>query len=643
MTIWDEIRTVSVVFIMLLLPGWALLSIGQYWKRWEPLQRWFLALSLGIAVYPVMFYVARVVIPFLHIGQNKLLVFIGVCSAIVIYCYRKVWKDQFKLGEKSVWVLFILLITMSTRFFLAHQYPYPAWTDSLHHSINTKLVMINGQLPYTMMPYDPADLSVYHLGLYALTGSTGLLAEVAPHSALIWFCQVVNGFAAIGVFLVLDKMVNRTAALAGMVFAGLLSFQPAWYFNWGRDTQLVGQTLLLPAALVFWDLVESLVNRPIEKIHHKLPGILSSMTLLVGVAMIHFRVAAFLLPLIILFAGLGIFKKRLTRKDRTKTVAIILLTGLLCFIVVLPAFLPAIQNYLNPIEFSDSNLDLPKQPEKLTEDPYYTFKWETFYSLGLPRNLTILVLAGFFTSLFNPKARSLALFIVVWLMILVIEGYLYLFNIRELAFINMTGIMIMAYLPGAILFGLLIDNLTIFVIKSFGPNSENVIVTALLLLGIAFAPDRVKGIEEYRHYMSAEDEIAMIWMKSNLPKDSVIGINSAYWTFTAFTGTDAGYWIPYFSELETSTLTMISDRSTKYNLARERTQTIIDFYSDVNMLSSLCDQGVDYLYTAKKSPYTQRDFDFKLLLSTDDVRMVYDQGGVQILKICPTNSSLTEN
>lgn len=638
MTLWDEIRTVLVILIMLLAPGWALLSIGQYWKRWEPLQRWFLALSLGIAVYPVMFYVARVVIPFLHIGQNKLLMFIGVCSAIVIYRYREDWKDQFKLGKNSGWILFILVITMATRLILAHQYPYPAWTDSLHHAINTKLVMINGQLPYTMMPYDSADLSVYHLGLYALTGSTGLLSRVAPHSALIWFCQVINGFAAIGVFLVLDKMVNRTAALAGMVFAGLLSFQPAWYFNWGRDTQLVGQTLLLPAALVFWELVESLVNPPIKKVGHIFSGMMISILLLVGVAMIHFRVAAFLLPIILLFAGQGIFKRGLVKSKRVKITSLIFLTGLLCFILVLPAFLPAIQNYLNPIEFSDSNLDLPQQPEKLTEDPYYTFKWKTFYSLGLPRNLTILALIGLITSLFNQKTRAFVLLIVVWLMILVVEGYLYLLNIRELAFINMTGIMIMAYLPGALLFGLLINNLAILMIKVFGPYLEKVIVTVLLLLGIVFAPDRVKGIEEFRHFVTSEDEIAMAWMKTNLPKDSVIGINSTYWTVTAFTGTDAGYWIPYFAELETSTLTMISDRSPKYNLARERTETIVDFYSDIELLPSLCEQGVDYLYTAKKPPYNQRDFDFKSIFSTGEAVMVYDRGEVQILEICLTNS-----
>ena len=635
MTTLNEIRTVLTILIMLLAPGWALLSIGQYWKRWEPLHRWFLALCLGIAVYPVIFYLARVITPFLHIGRNKLLIFIGVCLAIVIYRYRKDWKEQFRFGKNSGWVLFIFVVTITTRLFLADQYPYPAWTDSLHHTIITKLVMLNGQLPYTMIPYDPADLSVYHLGLYSLTGSSGLLADIAPHSALIWFCQVINGFSAIGVFLVLDKMVGRTAALAGMVFAGLLSFQPAWYFNWGRDTQLVGQTLLLPTALVFWEFVESITNNPTEKITDRIPATIITSLLLVGVAMIHFRVAAFLLPIIILFAFLGVFKKGLRRDIRTKTAVIILLTGLLCFILVLPAFLPAIQNYLNPLNFNETNSDLPQQPEKLTEDPYYTFEWKSFFSLGLPKNLTILALAGLIVGFFNPKTRKLALLIVFWLVVLVVEGYLYLLNIREIAFINMTGIMIIAYLPGALLFGILIDNLTDLSAKVFGPDTENVIVTLLLLLGVAFAPDRVEGVESYRQFMSTEDEIAMTWMKSNLPKDSVIGINSTYWAVTAFTGTDAGYWIPYFAELETNTRTMVDDGSPEYYLARERTNTIINLYSDLNFLAPLCEQGIDYLYSAKKTPYNERDFDIDSTLSTGEASLIYDRGGVQLIEICP--------
>ncbi|MGB4595303.1 MAG: hypothetical protein WBI14_05300 [Anaerolineaceae bacterium] len=619
---------------MLLLPGWALLSLGQYWKRWQPLQRWFLALSLGIAVYPVMFYLARAIVPSLHIGLNKLIVFLIICALIVAWRYQHDWKDQFKLGKHAPWVIVVLVVTMATRLILAHQYPYPAWTDSLHHSIITKLVMINGQLPYTMLPYDPGGLSVYHLGLYSLTGSAGLLAGIAPHSALLWFCQVINGFAAIGVFLVLDKLVSRTAAIAGLVFAGLMSFQPAWYFNWGWDTQLVGQTLLLPAALVFWDFLQSIVKPSREKPSHGLSAIFIVAILLAGCALVHWRVAAFLLPVIILLALLALFNRGLNTPERKKIVGAILITGLVSFVMILPAFLPAINDYLSPPLANNTNFELPATPRKLSEDPYFRFSWKTFYVLGVNKELSIIALFGLIVGLISPKTRSFSLVLLFWLIVLVIEGYLYIFNIRKLAFINMTGVMIVGYLPGALGFGLLVENVNIAFGKVFGSVSENVAVAALLFIGVVFAPDRVKGVESYRHYMTPQDEAAMAWMKSNLAKDAVIGINTEYWTKTEFVGTDAGFWIPYYAELETSTRTMASGRSSDYYLVRMRTDLIIDLYSDPGLLPDLCGQGVDYLYSANKPPYNRQDFDFEALSLHTGTSLVYDRDGVQILEIC---------
>lgn len=84
MTMWDEIKTVSIVIIMLLLPGWALLSFSQYWKRWETLQRWFLALCLGIAVYLVIYYVTRAIAPDFRIGTRKLVFLLGASLVIII-------------------------------------------------------------------------------------------------------------------------------------------------------------------------------------------------------------------------------------------------------------------------------------------------------------------------------------------------------------------------------------------------------------------------------------------------------------------------------------------------------------------------------------------------------------------------------
>src|SRR5690606_17699150 len=76
------------------------------------------------------------------------------------------------------------------------------------------------------------------------------------HSALLWMSQFLNGICGIGVFLFLDKKVSRFSGLAGMTIVGLLSFQPALYFSWGRFTQLGSQVILFQAVLIFWLIIE---------------------------------------------------------------------------------------------------------------------------------------------------------------------------------------------------------------------------------------------------------------------------------------------------------------------------------------------------------------------------------------------------
>ncbi|MGI6251455.1 MAG: hypothetical protein ACOYKD_08905 [Anaerolineaceae bacterium] len=634
MTLWCEIKTIVVILAMLLLPGWALLSLGKYRERWQPLQRWFLALCLGIAVYPVIFYAARVVFPGLLIGTNKLLLFLALCALMIILRLRKDWKAQFSLGRHAGFILFILLLTLGTRLYLAHMYPYPAWTDSVHHSIITKLVMQSGQLPTTMLPYDPGSLSGYHLGLYSLTGPLGLLTGIPPHSSLIWFCQFVNGLAGLGVFLVLDRKVSRVAGLAGLVFAGLLSFQPAWYFNWGRDTQLVAQSILLPAGLAFWDLLEHANKSAEEPRCNRYIGILLTSILVAGCSMIHFRVAAFLLPLLLLVAAISLARKCIFPKQRLKLTGTILIVGFVSIVMILPAFIPAITDYLNPIPRNPTSAKLPTAPRNLSEDTFYRFTYKQFESLGLTKVLTGLALGGLITGLFFQKTRSLALLIILWVLLLIAEGYLYLFNIRKLAFINMTGIMIAAYLPGALGFGLLVHHLANLLTHLPGFQTPNVLMIVLCLAGLIYAPDRINGVESYRFYMTPDDEKAMNWIRTHIPADGVIGINTAYWTQTAFIGTDAGFWLPYFAERETSTRTMMSYRAVDFTNVRLRTMSIMKLYENPNELTDLCELGIDYLYSASNPPYNKQDFNVESLILQPGVSLLYNQGGVQVLHIC---------
>ena len=252
---WVEIKTLITIFTMRLVPGWAILAGTGLWRRFEALERWILAVGLGIAFYPVLYYLTRTLLPSLRMGQNKLIVLLIALFVFTAWFLRKDWREQFKLGKFAGAFLFILAATLLTRYWLAHNYPYPAWTDSLHHILLTDLVGTTGKLPFNLQPYAPTSLDQYHLGLYALTGSLQVLAEIPAHQALLWMTQTINGFCGLGVFLFLSRRVSPLAGLAGMAVVGLFSFQPALYFNWGRFTQGSSQSLLLITALTTWEAI----------------------------------------------------------------------------------------------------------------------------------------------------------------------------------------------------------------------------------------------------------------------------------------------------------------------------------------------------------------------------------------------------
>jgi len=252
----EEIKVVLIILLMGLLPGWALLAMTGYWRKWLPIQRWLLALTLGIAFWPILYYVSREIFPLMRIGINKLIFILFLSLVIIIWKLKGNWREQFKFEQTDFAVLFILILTLFTRFSMIEKYPYPSWTDSLHHTLITDITATTGKLPYTLAPYETTPLAEYHLGLYGLTAPLQLLANLPAHSALLWMAQFLNGICGIGVFLILDKKVSRIAGLVGMITAGLLSFQPALYFSWGRFTQLGAQAILIQAILIFWQVIE---------------------------------------------------------------------------------------------------------------------------------------------------------------------------------------------------------------------------------------------------------------------------------------------------------------------------------------------------------------------------------------------------
>jgi hypothetical protein len=631
---WLEIKIILIISLMLIIPGWAFLALTGIWRRYQGLQGWFLAVGISIAFYPVLFYTARTILPNLRIGETKLAVLLILMLGLTIWFMRKSWREPFKIGKWGGLVLAVLGATLFTRFILAHQYPYPAWTDSLHHTLITDLVYKTGQLPYNLQPYSPTSLDQYHLGLYSLTGSLQLLADIPAHTALLWMSQALNGLCVIGIFLFLDRKVSRLAALVGMITVGLLNFQPAWYFNWGRFTQVASQSILLIAAVITWEAVESWCKDWPDKKKEVLILTTASSILIAGVFLIHFRVAGYILPLLAIICIYEFSKNLRSKKKILQTLAGILAIIIISLILILPSLIPASNIYYERRTIDPENPQ-SNQVEPLAAKAYYnTFTIKSLWNLAVYKWLAFLAVSGMVIGLFSNKTRRLTIMIIVWLIFLVLEGYAFLLNVSLLAFTNMTGMMVMLYLPMGILIGILVNGIMNLFESQAQTQMQTIFIWALLFSGFIASFDRVGSIEYYRHFMTEADQKAMAWIKNNTPQDSTFAIHTFYWLPNSPHGADAGYWIPYFGERKTTSDTMIASLGPGYETILAQSNAVVQLYEDEPSLDELCALGVDYIYDGKKGPFNKKSFNIKTLRQLANVKLVYAVDGVNILKIC---------
>ncbi|HOU00735.1 MAG TPA: hypothetical protein PLE00_08660, partial [Anaerolineaceae bacterium] len=629
---WVELRTLLTIFIMLIVPGWAILSVTNLWRRFEAIERCILAVGLSIAFYPFVYYLTRAILPSVRIGQNKLIVLLAGLFALTAWTLRKNWREQFKLGKYAGPFLFILALTLLTRFWLAHNYPYPAWTDSLHHMLITDLVATTGKLPFDLQPYAPTTLDQYHLGLYALTGSLQVLADIPAHQALLWMAQALNGLCGLGVFLFLSKRVSPLAGLAGMAVVGLFSFQPALYFSWGRFTQVSSQTILLIAAFATWEAIRAWKGdwKGNRNSALALTGI--SALLIAGVFLLHFRAAAFLLPLLVILCIYEFAVALKTKMHAMRMVIGIAAIALVSVVLILPALVPAMEFYVDQRSTPAETADL--EPSKgLEENQYFSnYNIDSLYAIGAKKWLIGLTLLSMLVGLLR-KNRVVIFMMTAWILALFGIGLLYRLNIPLLAFTNMTGMMIMLYLPIGVIVGVLAEDLWQLFSLEKHENWRTGLQWAVLFLAVVAAIYRLGEVEGFRQFMTPADEKAMDWIEKNTPKEAVFAVHTYYWLPDSPHGSDAGYFIPYYANRETTTSTMISSLGPGYEEVMAESEAVMSLYSPSPDIGALCELGVDYLYDGAKNPFDGSQFNLSAIQKAEGVQTIYQDGGVSIFKL----------
>lgn len=632
MMIWFVVKTLLIIFALVLIPGWGIISLSNYWRKWDTLQRWFFAMCFSIAFWPILYYSSRFIFPSLRIGTNKLLVLFSFFVVLIVVNMRKNWREQFVFGDKAWIVLGILLLTLSTRLIVAYQFPYLAGDDSLHHSIITNIVATTGKLPYTLLPYDSANLNHYHLGLYTMTGPLQLLAGIRSDQALLWFSQFLNGICGVGVFLFLDRKVSRQAAILGMLSVGLFSVFPSWFVNWGRFTQLSAQTILLPAALVTWEALSSITDRKQSLSKKTIIELILAGFINAAVCLLHFRVAVFMLALILIICVSELLNNRRDPAKIKVLLVRILLIGLITAVFILPTLIAGLKSYIDQRVIKEAT---NQGASLLTDQWYYSSGDKATLKLTLNSSpFLALGMIGIFAGLLSKKNKKLSMITFVWILCLIGFSQLYRFNINVLAFTNITAVLLALYLPIGIGSGILWNTLFEKKDSGFIKQMRTIAIVLLVFTGVITYYVRIKDFEPRRAFMTDADKTAMEWIKANTNHDAVFGVNTNFLNPTMPYGTDAGYWLPVYAERQTTALTLLASLSDDYQFNLDRSKTIPEFYKTGD-LAPLCEYGIDYLYSGVKDPLGSKDLaKLSNLLENDNIQLIYEKDSVQVFKVC---------
>lgn len=609
---------------LLFIPGWTLLALTGLARRWSGLTRWLMVLTLSLALFPVGFYVHRALLSWVPLGPYKLSALLALAAGWTAWRLRGTWRELLRFDVLEWLAVLAFAATLFTRFWIIRGYPYPAWSDSLHHTLLTQLTAEQGHLPWTLGPYESTPLAMYHLGLYGLSASVQWLAGVPAHTALLWTAQVLNGLCGVGIYLLLERRVGRLAALVGVVVAGLLSHQPSYYVNWGRFTQLAGQTVLLGAAQVTWEALTAWRTASARRERLALAGMAALLS--AAVFLYHFRVAAFYLPLLaLIFVAEGWTALR-ERQGKRLFAGVALIAGL-GLLLVSPALWEALRVYVTrattPVE-AQFSADV---------NTYFTFPLRAIPIMGL--HPPLLWAAGLAALVGLWRRQGLTVLVLVWTGLLMALGYAYLLPWRVLHVTNLGAVVIMLYLPAALLMGVGAQALA----SAFDARRHfwgtGLILGVLLVSVVQLGAPRLREIEVARHFVTPADVAAMEWIRVNTPPEALFAINTYPWFPTIPHGVDGGYWIPYFTQRRITAGTMIGNLG-PWEETRKRAeiaQNLCHLSEKPEIVNVLVDYGVDYLYLGARTYQAPCVLDLEMLLNNPFLNLVYQKDGVFIFAL----------
>jgi len=477
----------------------------------------------------------------------------------------------------------------------------PAWVDSVHHSLLTRIIMEQGGYPGSYAPYIEIDNAGYHPGFHSLLASFQWLANLNSLDAMKLFGQVLNALCVIAVYLFTKTLTQDTiAGLVAAMIAGFFTPMPAYYASWGRYTQLAG-LLILP---VSFSLLKALYESHAQG---RLPWKLLLVASLAsaGLFLIHYRVAVYLGCLVTAdFASRAVEKIVKKFKNSPKNawlreviranvgeIMVISLVAFTSLIMLIPWLPTALSNFIIP------RANLWQGGER----PFFSgFSWPFLTSAW--GNYT-LYMAGLGLAWSIIKKPVFAFTLVLWTILLFALANLDAMGILP-GFINNTSVTISLFIHISALGGYLASQIIHLGWKALPKPFSRVYILFLVLSGIAVswvaARQLLPVLNPITFLFRQADQPALTWISENIPQDETILINPFNWGYGLYAGNDGGFWITPLTGRRSMPPPVLYGMDNNVERIRKITrfsQQIVERSQDPNSLHELLqEQNIRYIY-----------------------------------------------
>ncbi len=627
----------SMAGILYVLPGWVLLS--STWSKWSNLfleERLGLSIGISLVLYPLLFLWTDLV--GWHLGWIYAVLPAGIAFLVLVLRgirnirAKKPWFTlRISLQVKDLPVLVALIVTASlifgTRLYTVRTLSLPLWGDSLQHTIITRLMMDNNGLFQSWQPYAEMTSLTYHFGFHSLSAVFAWASGMSADQAIIWFGQILNGFAVIAIIpLIMLFTRNRWAGVFGLVIAGLLAPMPMFYVNWGRYTQLAGQAIFPFIAYMSYS--------TLDYKHDDRSALILTGLAFGGLALTHYRIlilAILFLVVAVIFYELKAIKARLIK---------VFYIGLIGGILFLPWFIHIYGGAF--LENFRSQLATPANATSAFTEQYNSLGPLTDY---LPAWLWVLL--GFAIVWGLWRREVIVTVFGSWLVIVFLAANPSIFNLPGAGAISNFAIMIAAYIPVGIFGGAAIGWATQKIIIDRLPILTMILLLSAVGLGIFGAKQRISDLQVNTYSLATRADIrAADWIRVNLPADSNFLVNSflAYGDSIA-AGSDGGWWLRYLSGRQSTLPPLLygseNGPSPDFALSIKALTSLVNEkgVASSEMIAELTRRGINYVYIGQLQgragfggPYPMEP---SYLLASPNYQPVYHQDRVWVFKILP--------